>query len=110
MLYSADREEKKRAVKNTEIRRHKLRMRCKRENERTEKNMDKGRNDTVCKPCNGDPNKRQQHVCAVCYTVKIGSKNITSMLKEEHLSKGTRIGLGAFQEHYQIELHPELIR
>ena len=110
LLGSVDREEKKMAHKFTDIRRDKLNHRCKRRNEQMESFMDKGRNVTVCKPCDNDPNKQQQHVCAVCDTVRIGSKELTSMSEEELLSKETRIGLGAFQEDYGIELHPDLLR
>ena len=110
MLGSVDREEKKRAHNFTKIRRNRLKMRCKREYERERKKDDKRREIIWGKPYNNDPRKRKQHVCAVCDTVRIGSKELTSMSEEELLSKETRIGLGAFQEHYGIELHPDLVR
>ena len=72
--------------------------------------MDKGREVRVGALCDNDPNKPQQQVCTVCDTVRIGSKELTSMSKKELLSNETRIGLGAFQEHYGIELHPDLVR
>ena len=55
--------------------------------------MDKGIKAKVGDSCNDDPNNRQQHVCAVCNTVKISSKKLTSMSKKELLSKETHIGL-----------------
>ena len=110
LLGSVDKEEKENAHNVTEIRRHRLRTRCKREYERERKDDDERRETIWGKSCDGDPNRRQQHVCAVCDTVRIGSKKLTSMSKEELLSNETRIGLGAFQEHYGIELHPDLVR
>ena len=110
LLESVTREEKEKAHNFTVMRRKRLRMRCKREHERERKEDDKRREIIWNKPCDGDPNRRQQHVCAVCDTVRIGSKKLTSMSKEELLSNETRIGLGAFQEHYGIELHPDLVR
>ena len=110
LLGSVNREEKEKADNVTEIRRNKLNMRCKRAYERERKYDDKCREIIWGKPYKNDPNKRKQHVCAVCDTVRIGSKELTSMSEEELLSKETRIGLGAFQEHYGIELHPDLVR
>ena len=110
MLGSVDREEKKRAHKFTEIRRDRLNHRCKRKYERERKDDDECRETVWGKPYKNDPRKQKQHVCAVCDTVRIGSKELTSMSEEELLSKETRIGLGAFQEHYGIELHPDLVR
>ena len=95
MLDSVDKEEEERAKKITERRRDMLRKRISRNMERIN---------------NNDPNKRQQHVCTVCDTVRIGSKKLVAMSREELLSKETRIGLGSFQEHYEMELHPELVR
>ena len=109
LLSSVDREEKERAQEITHNRRQKLDNRINREYKRRRMIDDNGRKATVCEPCDGDPNKRQQHVCAVCDTVRIGSKKLTSMSKEELLSQETRIGLGAFKEHYGIELHPDLV-
>ena len=111
LLSSVDREEKERAQEFTKNRRQMLNDRISRAYER-ERNDDDKLRETICgKPCDGDPNKRQQHVCAVCDTVRIGSKKLTSMSEEELiLLNETRIGLGAFQEHYGIELHPELVR
>ena len=54
--------------------------------------------------------KLQLPVCAVCDTVGIGSKELTSMSKEELLSKETRISLGSFEEHYDMKLHPDLVK
>ena len=110
LLESVNREEKKMAHRSTDIRRNRLDKRCKREYERERKKDDKRREIIWGKPYNNDPRKRKQHVCAVCDTVRIGSKELTSMSEEELLSKETRIGLGAFQEHYGIELHPDLVR
>ena len=94
----------------TKIRRDRLRKHVSREYERERKKDDKHREIIWGKPYNNDPRKRKQHVCAVCDTVRIGSKELTSMSEEELLSNETRIGLGAFQEHYGIELHPDLVR
>ena len=54
--------------------------------------------------------KLQWPVCAVCDTVGLGSKELTSMSKEELLSKETRISLGSFEEHYDMKLHPDLVK
>ena len=110
LLESVNREEKEKADNLTDIRRRRLRKRNSRKYERERKDDDERRETILGKPCDGDPNKRQQHVCAVCDTVRIGSKKLTSMSEEELLSKETCIGLGAFQEHYGIELHPDLVR
>ena len=110
LLGSVDKEEKENAHNVTEIRRDRLRTRCKREYERERKDDDKYREIIWGKSYENDPNRRKQHVCAVCDTVRIGSKELTSMSEEELLSNETRIGLGAFQEHYGIELHPDLVR
>ena len=110
LLGSVDKEEKEKAHKFTDIRRNRLRKRNSREYERERKDDDKRREIVWGKPYNNDPRKQKQHVCAVCDTVRIGSKELTSMSEEELLSKETRIGLGAFQEHYGIELHPDLVR
>ena len=110
LLGSVNREEKEKADNFTDNRRSMLHMRCKREYERERKKDDKRREIIWGKAYNNDPRKRKQHVCAVCDTVRIGSKELTSMSEEELLSKETRIGLGAFQEHYGIELHPDLVR
>ena len=110
LLGSVNREEKEKADNFTDNRRSMLHMRCKREYEQERKKDDKRREIIWGKAYNNDPRKRKQHVCAVCDTVRIGSKELTSMSEEELLSKETRIGLGAFQEHYGIELHPDLVR
>ena len=110
LLSSVDREEKERAQEFTNKRREMLEKRISRAYERERKDDDKYREIIWGKPYKNDPNKRKQHVCAVCDTVRIGSKELTSMSEEELLSKETRIGLGAFREHYGIELHPELVR
>ena len=107
LLSSVNREEKEMADNVTGIRRDRLRKRIDRGYERERKDDDEHREIIWGK---GDPNKRQQHVCAVCDTVRIGSKKLTSMSEEELLSQETRIGLGAFREHYGIELHPDLVR
>ena len=49
-------------------------------------------------------------VCAVCDTVGLGSKKLTSMSREELLSKETRISTGSFEEHYDMKLHPDLVK
>ena len=69
LLSSVEKEEKGRAEEVTQKRRKRVRTRCKRENERAEKTMDKGREVRVGAFCDNDPNKRQQQVCAVCDTV-----------------------------------------
>ena len=110
LLSSVDREEKERAQEFTKNRRLMLDNRISRAYERERKKDDKRREIILGKPYENDPNRRKQHVCAVCDTVRIGSKELTSMSEEELLSKETRIGLGAFQEHYGIELYPDLVR
>ena len=82
LLGSVDREEKKMAHRFTDIRRNRLDKRCKREYERERKGDDKRREIIWGKPYNNDPNKQKQHVCAVCDTVRIGSKELTSMSKK----------------------------
>ena len=105
------RKRRRKGLKSSHVKEEKkLEKRIKRGNEQTEKTMNKGREVRVGALCDNDPNKLQQQVCAVCDTVRIGSKELTSMSKKELLSNETRIGLGAFQEHYGIELHPDLVR
>ena len=109
MLGSVDEEEKKRAEDITRIRRDMLRTRIKRYRDRIKKCREKATKCILNEYLKDGRYVLEQPVCAVCDTVKIGSKELVAMSREELLSKETRIGLGSFQEHYEMELHPELV-
>ena len=82
LLGSVNEEEKEMAHNFTEIRRDRLRKRISREYERERKDDDKRREIVWGKPYNNDPKKQKQHVCAVCDTLRIVSKELTSMAKK----------------------------
>ena len=108
LLGSGDIEEEEKAKKATYKRRNKLRKRISREWARHQCILDEARKAAFGFCFTGDD--LQWPVCAVCDTVGIGSKKLTSMSKEELLSKETRISTGSFEEHYDMKLHPDLVK
>ena len=71
--------------------------------------IEEGKECFKCEHSKDGRNFLQQPVCAVCDTVRIGCKELIPMSREELLSNETRIGLGSFENHYDIRLHPELV-
>ena len=58
----------------------------------------------------GDANRHRATVCVVCDEIIFGMEPIQNISKSRLLDNETRLCVSQYEEHFGIELHPELVR
>ena len=59
---------------------------------------------------NGDVNKQKANVCVVCDEIIFGAEPVRRLTKACLLENSERLCVSQYQQHFGIELHPELVR
>ena len=59
---------------------------------------------------NGDVNKQKANVCVVCDQIIFGAEPVRRLTKACLLENSERLCVSQYQQHFGIELHPELVR
>ena len=59
---------------------------------------------------NGDVNKQKANVCVVCDEIIFGAEPVRRLTKACLLENSERLCVSQYQQHFGIQLHPELVR
>jgi hypothetical protein len=58
----------------------------------------------------GDLNKHRANVCVVCDEIIFGMEPVQNISKARLLENDTRLCVSQYEQHFGIQLHPELVR